>query len=290
MRRIFSEQRLRILVWASLISQILIVVTGGAVRLTGSGLGCPTWPSCTADSLVNVPEMGIHGVIEFANRLLTFVLLLIAALTLVLAIKLNNNRRIRVTSIVLVFGIFLQAVVGGISVLMQLNPWIVGLHFVISGVMIAIASVQLWRTYSPVVTPHSRIEFTLSRLIASVGSIAVFIGVVVTGSGPHAGDAATPRNGLDTTLWQHFHSYLAYLVLALALVQLYFVRRRDVDGYASRITFWSVVCLVAQAVIGVAQARLGLPVQLVIIHITLASAFISLLAFQVLVSKSGKNG
>lgn len=290
MRRIFSEQKLRFLVWASLISQILIVVTGGAVRLTGSGLGCPTWPSCTADSLVNVPEMGIHGVIEFANRLLTFVLLLIAALTLVLAIKLNNNRRIRVTSIVLVFGIFLQAVVGGISVLMQLNPWIVGLHFVISGVMIAIASVQLWRTYAPVVTPQSRIEFTLSRFIALVGSIAVFIGVVVTGSGPHAGDAATPRNGLDTTLWQHFHSYPAYLVLALALVQLFLVRRRDVDGYASRITFWSVVCLVTQAVIGVAQARLGLPVQLVIIHITLASAFISLLAFQVLVSKSGKNG
>jgi cytochrome c oxidase assembly protein subunit 15 len=290
MRRIFSEQKLRFLVWASLISQILIVVTGAAVRLTGSGLGCPTWPSCTADSLVNVPEMGIHGVIEFANRLLTFVLLLIAALTLVLAIRLNNSRKIRFTAGALVFGIFLQAVVGGISVLMQLNPWVVGLHFVISAAMIAIASVQLWRTYSPVVTPHTRMEFTLSRLIALVGSITVLIGVVVTGSGPHAGDAATPRNGLDTTLWQHFHSYPAYIVLALAFVQLFLVRRRDVDGYASRITFWSVVCLIAQAVIGVAQARLGLPVQLVIIHVTLASAFISLLAFQVLVYKSGKNG
>lgn len=290
MRRIFSEQKLRFLVWASLISQILIVVTGAAVRLTGSGLGCPTWPSCTADSLVNVPEMGIHGVIEFANRLLTFVLLLIAALTLVLAIKLNNRRKIRLTAVALVFGIFLQAVVGGISVLMQLNPWVVGLHFVISAAMIAIASVQLWRTYSPVVTPYTRMEFTLSRLIAVVGSIAVLIGVVVTGSGPHAGDAATPRNGLDTTLWQHFHSYPAYIVLALAFVQLFLVRRRDVDGYASRITFWSVVCLVAQAVIGVAQARLGLPVQLVIIHVTLASNFISLLSFQVLVYRSGKNG
>jgi cytochrome c oxidase assembly protein subunit 15 len=289
MKRMFSEPRMRFLVWASLISQILIVVTGAAVRLTGSGLGCPTWPSCTEDSIVNVPEMGIHGVIEFGNRLLTFVLLLIAAVTLLFAFYLHANRKIRITSIGLVLGIFVQAVVGGISVLMQLNPWIVGLHFIISGVMIAIASVQLWRTYSPVISNFNRSEFVLSRSIATIGSIAVVIGVLVTGSGPHAGDAATPRNGLDTSLWQHYHSYPGYVTLALCLIQLVLVRRRDVDGYASRLTFWAVVCLIGQAVVGVAQSRLGLPVQLVIIHITLAAVFISLMSFQVLVYKGRKH-
>ena len=290
MRRFFSESRLRFLVWASLISQILIVVTGAAVRLTGSGLGCPTWPSCTANSIVNVPEMGIHGVIEFGNRLLTFVLLLIAALTLLFVLNLHAKRKIRITSIGLVFGIFLQAVVGGISVLMQLNPWIVGLHFIISGVMIAIASLQLWRTYSPAVSNFTRSEFVLSRAIATIGSIAVVVGVLVTGSGPHAGDAVTPRNGLDTSVWQHYHSYPAYLTLMLSLLQLLLVRRRDVDGYASRLTFWAVVCLICQAVVGVAQSRLGLPVQLVIIHITLAAVLISLMSFQVLVYKRATSG
>jgi len=281
---VVTEKRLRFLVWASLISQILIVVTGGAVRLTGSGLGCPTWPKCTDDSLVNVPEMGIHGVIEFTNRLLTFVLLLIALLTVWITFRLSNGRKIRLTSVFLVLGIFLQAVIGGISVLMQLNPWIVGLHFVVSGLMIALASLQLWRTYAPKLSQAGKFEFPLSRSISLVGSIAVLVGVIVTGSGPHAGDADTPRNGLDTSLWQHYHSYPAYLTLALAITQLLLVRKRDVDGYASRLTFWLVVCAVLQAIVGVAQARLGVPVVLVIIHMTLASVFISLISFQVLVN------
>lgn len=289
MKAIITESRLRFLVWASLVSQILIVVTGAAVRLTGSGLGCPDWPTCIDENLVTVPEMGIHGVIEFANRMLTFVLLLIAALALVAAMRLHAGRRIRLTAWLLVFGIFLQAVVGGISVLTKLNPWVVGLHFIISALMIAVASVQLWRTYSPIVTPFFRAEYLLSRSIALTGSLAVVVGVLVTGSGPHAGDAATPRNGLDTSLWQHYHSYPAYLTIALAIFQLILVRRRDVDGYASRLTFWAVLCLVAQAVVGVAQSRLGLPIELVLIHIALASTFISLMSFQILVYKRVKS-
>lgn len=277
--RLVTEQRLRVMVWASLVSQILIVVTGGAVRLTGSGLGCPTWPSCTEDSLVNVPEMGIHGVIEFGNRLLTFVLLLIAVLTLIAAIALGKSRKLRSTSVWLIFGIFLQAVVGGISVLANLNPWIVGLHFVISGFMIAVATLQMWRTYQPEISAFSKVEPVLARLLLIAGSITVLVGVVVTGSGPHAGDAATPRNGLDAELWQHYHSYPAYISLALALVLLFIVRRRDVDGYASRLVFWTTVCLLGQAVTGIVQSRLGLPVQIVIVHLTLASIFISLLTF-----------
>jgi cytochrome c oxidase assembly protein subunit 15 len=230
--------------------------------------------------------MGIHGVIEFTNRLLTFVLLIIAVLTVLFALKLARGRRIRITSILLVAGIFLQAIIGGISVLMQLNPWVVGLHFVVSGLMIAVASVQLWRTYSLEISRPGTYEVLLARAIAIIGSIAVLVGVVVTGSGPHAGDAATPRNGLDTSLWQHYHSYPAYLTLAMAFTLLLIVRKRDVDGPASRITFWLVICLILQAIVGVAQARLGLPVGLVIVHMTLASIFMSLLTFQVLSTSS----
>jgi cytochrome c oxidase assembly protein subunit 15 len=279
-KRFFNETGLRVLAWASVISEILIVVTGGAVRLTASGLGCPTWPNCTADSLVTVPEMGIHGVIEFANRLLTFALLLIAVLFLVAAVLSRGTRRVLSTAIWLIAGIFLQAVVGGISVLTQLNPWVVGLHFVISSAMISVAALQLWRVYSPSITPSISSERRLSSLLIVAGSVAILIGIVVTGSGPHAGDLKAPRNGLNSELWQHYHSYPAYIALGLGLILLWMVRRRDVDGFASRLVFWTVFALAAQACVGIAQARLGLPVALVLVHMTLASIFVALLTLQ----------
>ena len=128
-------------VWSSLVSQILIVVTGGVVRLTGSGLGCPTWPKCTPDSLVTVEEQGLHGVIEFANRLLTFALLIIAVVTLVAFWKSQQ----RVLAIALLAGIPAQAVLGGITVITGLNPWLVGAHFALSAVLIALASLLVLR-------------------------------------------------------------------------------------------------------------------------------------------------
>ncbi len=279
-KRLFGEKGLRVFAWASVISEILIVVTGGAVRLTSSGLGCPTWPLCTADSLVTVPEMGIHGIIEFGNRLLTFVVLAVAVGFLISAILSRGSRKVLSTAIWLIVGIFLQAVVGGISVLMNLNPWVVGLHFVISAAMIAIAALQLWRVYLPVVTRSTSVERLFSLFLIFFASITLLIGIVVTGSGPHAGDALAPRNGLEPELWQHIHSYPAYISLALGLVLLYLVRRRDVDGYASRLQFWTVFTLLSQAVVGVAQSRMGLPVGLVIIHMALAAVLSALLALQ----------
>ena len=121
---IISSARIPLYVWASLVSQILIVVTGGIVRLTGSGLGCPTWPKCTEDSLITVPEMGLHGVIEFANRLLTFVLALIALLTFLTVLALGKKLRkgLVIPAFILGLGIPAQAVLGGFTVLTQLNP------------------------------------------------------------------------------------------------------------------------------------------------------------------------
>jgi len=118
-----TDLRVRVFAWASLVSQILIIGTGGAVRLTGSGLGCPTWPRCTEDSFVSTPEMGWHGVIEFGNRLLTFVLVIIAVVMLVLLLRLRKERpELFRLSIALGLGIPGQAVIGGITVLTNLNP------------------------------------------------------------------------------------------------------------------------------------------------------------------------
>lgn len=282
---LFDRARIRLYAWLSLVSQILIVVTGGAVRLTGSGLGCPTWPKCTADSLVNVPEQGIHGIIEFANRVLTFVLILIALLTFVTVWRLGKAGRAGLTwpALAAGLGIFAQAVVGGISVLTQLNPWVVGLHFVVSAVLISIATLLVWRVYAPehVAVPYR--AFGLVPFVSAFGFVALLVGVTVTGAGPHAGDANAPRNGLDLSQLQHWHSYPAYVTLALAAIVLVTLARVNKDGTLKltvRISGFLVIALLIQAAIGIAQARLGVPPILVGVHMLGASVIASLLTFQ----------
>ena len=284
---LFDSARVRLYAWLSLLSQILIVVTGGAVRLTGSGLGCPTWPKCTDDSLVTVPEQGIHGVIEFANRMLTFALIIIALLAFISVMRLGREKRAGLVwpSLGAGLGIFAQAIVGGISVLVKLNPWVVGLHFVISAVLISIASIFVWRVYKPAVGPVPYRAYQLAPLSLVIGFITVLIGVIVTGAGPHAGDAETPRNGLDIELLEHLHSYPAYAWIALAIFIVVLLSRADKDRelkFPRNISIWLVVALSLQAIIGVAQARLGVPPLLVGMHMLGASILVSLVTFQFL--------
>ncbi len=281
---LFAPARMRLYVWLSLISQILIVVTGGVVRLTGSGLGCPTWPKCTEDSLVTVPEMGIHGIIEFGNRLLTFALLVIALLTLVTVLRAKDEgRNLRVPAVALILGIVAQAVLGGITVLVQLNPWIVGAHFVVSGILIATAAVLLRRGLKLEKTEVTSLARINSAAIVLVGWITVLVGVAVTGAGPHSGDADTPRNGLDLEIWQHYHSYPGYTLLALIVLQLWLTR--NLTG-SIRLVTWLLVSNVAlQAVVGVIQARMGVPPLLVAIHLLGASTAIALLTLQRVLTK-----
>jgi cytochrome c oxidase assembly protein subunit 15 len=282
---LFSEARIRLYGWLSLVSQILIVVTGGAVRLTGSGLGCPTWPKCTPDSLITVPEQGIHGIIEFANRLLTFVLVIIALFTFITVLRLAKNRRQGLVwpSLAAGLGIFAQAVVGGISVLTNLNPWVVGLHFVVSAALISIASILLWRIYDIKHEPVPYRAYVLAPWNFAIGMLTLLVGVVVTGAGPHAGDANAPRNGLELESLQHFHSYPAYLTLAIS-VAIFFVLLSIKDEAALKlhrnISLWLVIALIVQAIIGVAQARLGVPALLVGLHMFGASILASILTFQ----------
>ena len=291
-RTILAPARLRAYAWASLASQILIVVTGGLVRLTGSGLGCPTWPKCTDESFISVPEMGIHGLIEFGNRLLTFVLVIIAGLTFIVIRRTSKSLRYGLTwpAVLLVLGIVAQALLGGVTVLTGLNSWVVGAHFLVSGILISIASVLVWRVYLPKHEPISYKAVLLAWPILIVGWATVIVGVVVTGAGPHAGDAATPRNGFDLETWQHYHSWPAYLMTALTLVALVLVWRSLADNHLQNPAVKSLglllVVAILQAVLGVIQSNTGVPALLAGVHMLGASLINSLLTFQLLALRS----
>lgn len=343
-----SPKRIRLYATLSLITQILIVVTGGAVRLTASGLGCPTWPKCTDESLITTPEMGFHGIIEFGNRLLTFVLLIVAILTFLVAARMHSGSKklfrpflgfvgavvvlvaglataatsnlsagsiailalagilIIVTTIWFLssarstkrefvipafglgFGIIAQAVLGGITVLLELNPWIVGAHFLLSAILIGIASLLLWRVRNPKNSELSRISSALRWPILISGFVTVVIGVLVTGAGPHAGDIDTPRNGLPLEIWQHYHSYPAYLMTGLIAISWLGQLRNESSIPKSpffKVTTWLLVVSIAQAIVGVTQARLGVPALLVGIHMLGAAVGSFLLATQFIASK-----
>jgi cytochrome c oxidase assembly protein subunit 15 len=216
---------------------------------------------------------------------LTFALVIIALLTFITVWRLGKQTRAGLTwlSLAAGLGIFAQAIVGGISVLTSLNPWVVGLHFVVSAALIAIASVLVWRVYAPehVAVPYR--VYVLSPFVVISGFLALLVGVVVTGAGPHAGDANAPRNGLDLEVLEHVHSYPAYVALGLAMVIWFSLMRVNQDAslkLSTRISLYLVVALMAQAAIGVAQAKLGVPPLLVGAHMLGASVIASLLTFQ----------
>ena len=265
---------IRSLAVASLVANIVIVVTGGAVRLTASGLGCPEWPLCTADSLVTTPEMGLHGVIEFGNRLLTFVLTAIAFATVFSVWGLRSERRdLWWLSIVLLAGVPAQAVIGGITVLTDLNPWVVGLHFLASTVMITVAVVMLNRSrLSAADLAAGQVPLAdraLRPVLGAIGvlsALAVVLGVVVTGSGPHAGDHGAARNGLNPDLMTRIHVVPVYLLVFALAVALYLVFRRVTDPRMRRAVALLAAVVLAQAAIGYVQHFLHLPIALVALH------------------------
>ena len=268
------DVRVRRLAVASLIGQTLLVVTGGAVRLTASGLGCPTWPRCTDTSLVNTPEMGIHGFIEFGNRLLTFALAAVAALMLVYLWNLRKERRdLFLLALGLLASIPAQAVIGGITVLTNLNPWVVGLHFLVSMALVVFATLLVNRAFGRTgrfhTVAHPALPGVMRPVTAAVAlfsALAVMLGVVVTGAGPHAGDADAPRNGLDWDLFSHIHAVPAYLVTAGTVVALVLVFLRRIKGSFRAAILGLLGVTLLQAVIGFTQYYNGIPALLVAAH------------------------
>ena len=242
---------LRRFAWATLVANILLIVTGGAVRLTDSGLGCPTWPRCTDSSFTPHGTIGPHQLVEFGNRTLTFVLVAVAVATYVaarqVARRLGRPDLLRL-SIVLALAIPAQALLGGITVLTDLNPWVVSLHLVLSLAIVSLAVLFLYRLDHPPTPLATGVVPTLAWAAYGVTWAVLYAGTVVTGSGPHAGDASSPRNGLDPLQVSQFHADLVFLLIGLT-VGLWF---------ALRATGGDVRPVTALAAVEVMQAVVGL--------------------------------
>lgn len=333
---------LRVLAWLSFIGETIIIGTGGAVRLTGSGLGCSEWPLCTPESLVPTPEQGWHGVIEFGNRTLTGVVLALAlgvllwtlhhaagrravtrtlwwaggsivaaaavslgvyalgghghetledfmagagiawlAGTVLLGIvvaavdsirRIPVRRDLNVLAWIVLAGVMMQALVGGITVLTGLNPAIVGFHYASSLVLVCITAAFLVRMYQPD-APREPAAPRWYRILAHLTGLAlvatIFFGVLTTGSGPHSGDANVIRTGFDASFMAHVHSWPGYVLAGLAVLLAVGAFMLNLDA-----RWWALTLIAAvgvQVIVGVWQAREGLPEVLVGIHMVLAA-------------------
>lgn len=257
--------------WTTLVTQIIIVGTGGAVRLTGSGLGCSQWPNCTPESFTPVPEQGIHGIIEFTNRVWGGIVVAVALIMLVLAIR-HRAGRLIVTLAALILGLTVaQALIGAVVVWMELRPDTVGIHFFLSVVLVALAAVLVWKVVvgpsGPRVAP--RWQSLLVHVMTLALAVVVVVGVLTTGSGPHAGDGGAARNGLDPAIMQHVHAVPGYVLLALVLAVVVAAAMHGPRAHLG----WSLALLgtiLVQITVGIVQSNTGLPILLVGIHMVLA--------------------
>ncbi|MEV4667557.1 COX15/CtaA family protein [Microbacterium sp. LWO12-1.2] len=322
---------LRVLAWLSFLSETIIIGTGGAVRLTGSGLGCSDWPLCTPESLVPILEVqGIHGLIEFGNRLMTGVVGIIALAVVLLVLHTISGRRSLIRALwfavggivaagvafaiavplhipaspialgvlllaviaaavhsvrttparrdlvllawITLIGVVAQALVGGITVLTGLNPFIVGFHYTSSLLLVCVTAAFLVRLYEAP-GPRERAVPTWFTILTHVTGLALAVtivfGVLTTGSGPHSGDADVLRHGFDATILAHVHSWPGYILAALVLTL-------TIAAWALHLPprRWLLVLVLAilvQVGVGIWQAREGLPPLLVGIHMVLAS-------------------
>ena len=273
---------------ANLVAQIVIVVTGGAVRLTASGLGCSTWPQCEPGQFAPEfhAEMSIHAAIEYGNRTLTGVLVVLAVAVALLAGRdPSRSRGYRAWAWAPLVGVAIQAGVGGITVLVDLHPAVVGSHFLISMVLIAASAWLLVRTREgdgpavPVVDERAR---TLSRGLVVVGAVVLVLGVVVTGAGPHSGDDEVGyRFAVDPYAMARLHALAVWAFVATLGVLLAVLGRSRRDAGAARALRSGLVLLgitLAQGLIGYVQLFTGLPIALVNLHMLGAAVLTAAIA------------
>jgi cytochrome c oxidase assembly protein subunit 15 len=335
-----ADRLLRLLAWLSFVAEVVIIGTGGAVRLTDSGLGCSEWPLCTPDSLVPTDALGIHGFIEFGNRTMTGVVGLLALAVLFATLRRTGGRRelvlvgwfalggvvlgaaayavasvlhprpfVVAVAVVLVaciaaavvttrraaarrdlvvlawlvlIGVVAQGLVGGITVLTGLNPFIVGFHYASSVVLVCLTAAYLVRAYEDA-GPRERAVPRWFAIVTHVTTLAlactIVFGVLTTGNGPHSGDPDVIRTGFDATVLAHVHSWPGYILLALVLLLTVVAAARRLRPLRWLLALLAVIAV--QVVVGIIQARTGLPALLVGIHMVLAG--LSAAAFTVVV-------
>ncbi|MFB6603986.1 heme A synthase [Streptomyces noursei] len=256
---------------ATVVMAVIIVVTGGAVRLTESGLGCSTWPKCTPDSLTPTAAMGINGLIEFGNRMLTYVLCAVIGL-FIIAARARAPRRRALTRLGwaqfwIVMG---NAVWGGIVVLTGLNPYLVAAHFLLTSALLTVAVLSWQRAKEGDEEPRDVVARPVRQLswllVAATGALTV-IGTVVTGTGPHAGDAhkvhRIPLNWQEVT---QLHVDFVYVVVGLSVALWFALRAVKAPAAARRTALELLGCIALQGVIGYVQYFSGLPEIVVGLH------------------------
>jgi len=275
---------------ANLVAEIGIVVTGGIVRLTGSGLGCPTWPECLPGSFtpVRTDESSIHDLVEFGNRLLTFVVVILAIASLYSVLTQWPRRgRLQLVALGVLAGIPAQAILGGITVLTGLNPYLVAGHFLLSMVLVVLSTALVRGSRDDVSGPGELLVHPIARVVAlvtcCVGAVVVVLGTIVTGSGPHSGDAETPaRTGFDPRVvsWLHADTVMLFCGLVVATLVAVLITARAGEP---RRAWWVVLAVtLTQGVIGYVQYFTALPVILVLLHMLGASLLVASLTWGVL--------
>lgn len=283
-----TQRALMAWLWASLICNMGIVVTGGIVRLTGSGLGCSDWPYCTPDRLTPHPELGIHGLIEFGNRTLTGVLCFVALGAWIAAWWVRGRgTKLWWVTFAVGWGIVAQAIIGGITVKVGLNPFIVGFHLTASIPLIVLCTwgVLLGREAVPAATSTGTRALIVGTFCAAM--VSVVTGTLTTGAGPHAGDVNAPRNGLNIEQIARIHALSAWVVAILA-VACVVVCKRAANREATRLATMFLAAVALQGAIGYLQYFLGIPASVVWMHMAGLTVFAAASAWLLFGTKAAR--
>ncbi|MFC5752759.1 COX15/CtaA family protein [Actinomadura rugatobispora] len=264
---------MRLLALLGVIGNAGIIGTGGAVRVTESGLGCPAWPKCTGDSLVPTPHpehATINMAIEFGNRMLTFLVLAVGAMVFVAALRMRPRRRdLVLLAAAQPASVIAQAMIGGIVVLTELHPASVSLHFLVSPALL-IFCVALWvRAGEGDEPPRHLVGPAVRRLavaLAAATAVVLVAGTVVTGTGPHAGDSDSRRYGFNIEDVSRIHSLLAWVTVVLTITLLVVLYRVKAPAVLRRRAMELFAIELAQGLVGYVQYFTGVPAPLVVLH------------------------
>lgn len=278
----------RTLAMVLLLCQGGITVTGSLVRVTGSGLGCDTWPLCHEGSLVPVAGAApwIHQAIEFGNRLLAFVVAAAAGLVLFAVIRAGRRKDIKTLAWISLLGVVVQAVIGGISVRLDLRWWSVAVHFLPSMVLVFVAAMLYMRIAEPDNAAPTRrypgSAQTWTLIAAAALCLVLVTGTMVTGSGPHAGDAAAGMEGrleMDTRVLAYVHAVCMYLYLIATIITTVLLRNSGAPEDAKRTAYVLIALILVQWAIGVIQFRMGVPRWTIPAHIAMSSTVVAFSGF-----------